>query len=165
MKKSIVTLVAGAVVAFSALPSSASLSLVETSTNTFGATTIIWESSFLDADYTLGDPILLTVNWQVVSGAATFNSLVQRGKIYTPTSKKDPALGTPLIVGAVANSGAAPSSGSVDAAFAFTALHFDEIRGVEIGNAHLTLRLNIDTDGDGATDSVIGFGVNVHVED
>lgn len=43
-------------------------------------------------------------------------------------------------------------------------LHCDAARQVQIGNAHFSLDLNVDQDGNGSTESVVGYGVNVHVE-
>jgi len=137
----------------------AALEKTESSTKTKGATTITWDSSFADFDYTLGDTIHMTVNWTVDAGAATYQSFVL--KRYTPRSKKDPATGTTPVVLYPGSNGA----NSVDVAFKFTGLHFDKKRNVEIGNAHFKLYLMIDTDGDGAVDSRAGYGVNVHVED
>ncbi len=48
---------------------------------------------------------------------------------------------------------------------AFTDLHLDKDRNVEIGNAHFKLYLLVDEDGNDTLETEAGFGVNVHVED
>ncbi|MFQ5898888.1 MAG: hypothetical protein ACE5JN_11670, partial [Candidatus Methylomirabilia bacterium] len=71
MRKGILLAVAlGALIAFSAAPAFALVVWVEESTKTKGATTITWDSSFADLDYTNGTPIGTTVNWSVDAGAA-----------------------------------------------------------------------------------------------
>jgi len=144
----------------------AALGLMETSTKTRGATTITWDSSFADFDYTCGSVITMTVNWTVDAGAAEFAGFAlkenKKGKGgFTPRSKKDPATGE---VSGVTYPGA-NGANSVDVSFRFTGLHLDKRRSVDVGNAHFKLYLNIDTDGDETPDSVVGYGVNVHVED
>jgi hypothetical protein len=49
--------------------------------------------------------------------------------------------------------------------FRFTQLHCDKKRNVDIGNAHFSLLLYIDKDGDGTLESTAGYGVNLHAED
>jgi len=131
------------------------LDLVETSTKTKGATTITWDSSFQDLNYSLGDTITMTVNWAVDQGAATYDSFAL--KRFTPKSQKDPADGQIINV--------SQSDNAVTIQFKFTDLHLDAVRNVEVGNAHFKLYLWIDQDGDGATETLAGYGVNVHVED
>jgi len=131
------------------------LDLVETSTKTKGATTITWDSSFQDLNYSLGDAITMTVNWTVDAGTATYDSFALKG--FTPKSQKDPADGQVLSI--------SQSGNSVTVEFKFTDLHLDRVRNVEVGNAHFKLYLWIDQDGDGAVDTLAGYGVNVHVED
>jgi hypothetical protein len=135
----------------------------ESSTKIKGSTTITWDSSFQDPDYILGSTITFTVNWSVDDGAADYNDFSLKvnpqGKGgFTPRGK-DPATGTTPVV-------TAQSGNSVTVQFKFTGLHLDKERDVEIGNAHFMLYLNIDKIGDdGVLDSVVGYGVNVHVED
>lgn len=52
----------------------AELELVETHTRTNGETTVTWDSSFADFDYTLGATVTMTVRWTVDAGAATYES-------------------------------------------------------------------------------------------
>jgi len=144
-----------------AAPVFAALVLVETSTKTIGATTVTWESSSQDMDYTLGHTITMTMDWTVDAGAASYDSFAL--KRFTPKSKKDPATGTTPTVTYPGSNGA----NSVDVAFKFTGLHLDkdQVPNVDIGNAHLKLYLMIDKDGDGTPETRAGYGVNVHVED
>ncbi len=46
-------------------PARAGLELVKQSTKTVGVTTVTWDSSFRDLDYTVGEPITMTVPWTV----------------------------------------------------------------------------------------------------
>ncbi len=137
---------------------STSLQAAETSTETKGATTVTWESSFADLDYTLGDTLTMTVNWEVESGAASYDSFVLKGD--TPTSERDPA----AVTNGVVTYPGANGPTSVDVSFAFTELHLDAERKVEIGNGYFKLYLRVDTDGDGRTETLAGYGVNIHVE-
>ena len=130
--------------------------VVESDTDTLGATIITWESSFEDLDYTVGTPISLTVNWTVDAGSAAFDHFDLRQ--YTPKSKGDPAIGTDPIVSA-----SGPNSVTVN--FQFSDLHWDGDRLVDIGNGHFKLYLSVDEDGDSVPETVVGFGVNIHVED
>ncbi|MFQ6134885.1 MAG: hypothetical protein ACE5KU_03605 [Nitrososphaerales archaeon] len=141
-------------------PTYAQLVDTETSNKTIGATEIEWTSSFQDMNYDLSSPtITMTVVWTVVSGAAAYDDFAV--KHFTPKSKKDPASGN-LISAANTNT---VTGGEVTVVFEFTELHLDKKRNVEIGNAHFKLNLMIDEDGDGAVDTLAGYGVNVHVED
>ncbi|RMF94451.1 MAG: hypothetical protein D6736_00015 [Nitrospinota bacterium] len=154
--------------ALAVTPVWAELEGIEQSTKTKGATTITWDSSFADFDYTLGEAIILHVDWTVDAGAALFSGVEL--KRFTPRSKKDPAEGTMDSVTLIDDSDDDDNDdgiyeGTVEIELTFTALHLDKRRNVEIGNAHLKLYLAIDTDGDGEVDSVAGYGVNVHVED
>jgi len=130
--------------------------VVESETDTLGATIITWEASFEDLDYTLGNPIVLTVNWIVVEGSATYDSFVLRS--YTPKTKIDPAIGTDPVV-------AGNGDTSVTFEFLFSDLHYDEDYLVDIGNGHFKFFLMVDEDGDGTPETRAGFGVNIHVED
>ncbi len=132
----------------------AALVFVEDSTKTKGATTITWNSSFEALDYTEGDPITMTVNWTVDTGAAVYDDLDL--KRFTPKGR-DPA-------GGFINT-TSPDSVSVVVVFKFDELHLDSTRNVLIGNAHFKLILEIDKDGTGGPESLVGYGVNVHVED
>jgi len=158
-----------AALVFTASPAFAELVLVEPrSTEEVGATTITWDSSFEDLDYTVGDTIMMRVFWDVDEGFATFAAFNLRPPNFTPKGP-DPADGTVLAVvfEDVNDSGGASSSGFVDVDFRFDELHCDEEEepDVLVGNAHFDLVLNVDTDGDGEADSDVDFGVNVHVED
>jgi len=156
MRKSFSSLVVVALVLAGLWAASATLGLTESSSDTEGATTITWDSSFADLDYNLGDTITMTVNWDVDAGVATYDSFVV--KRFTPRSKKDPAAGALL-------STPNQSGTEVTVEFNFDELHFDKKRNVEIGNAHFKLYLMVDSDGDGEVDELEGYGVNVHVED
>lgn len=140
----------------------ASLQVIERSTNSKGATTITWDSGFADFDYALGSTITMTVNWTVDAGAASYAGFDL--KRYTPPdSDKEPAAGTtPQVIYPGSN-----GPNSVDVSFAFTALHMDWEREppTEIGNAHFKLYLRVDANGDGIPETLLGYGVNVHVED
>ncbi|MFQ5884564.1 MAG: hypothetical protein ACE5IO_05625 [Thermoplasmata archaeon] len=129
----------------------------ERSQKTKGATTIEWDSSFQDPDYTLGDVLSITVTWDVLSGYAEYDSFDLKGKGFTPVPKKDPATGELVTV--------VQSGNSVSFDIRFDELHWDEVRQVDIGNAHLKLYLMVDEDGDGSAELLAGFGVNIHVED
>ncbi|MGF1615786.1 MAG: hypothetical protein ACFCVA_18270 [Gammaproteobacteria bacterium] len=142
----------------------AELQLVERDSQQEGATTVTWDASFEDLDYTLGESITMVVNWDVDAGYAKYGDFTLRGPQFTPKGR-DPAAGTLDSVELKIDSGAAPSKGSVEVTFPFTDLHFDEERQVDMGNAHFSLQLDVDTDGEGAPDSRVDYGVNVHVED
>jgi len=176
MKKRILVLalLVGVALALTATIVFAELELVETDTKTNGATTVTWDSSFADFSYTLSETITMTVTW-IVTGTAEYDSFDLRCpgnsstnldvnmkdkrecNSFTPRSKKDPANGELLSVN--------PNGNSVTVEFRFTELHSCSERNVEMGNAHFKLYLNVDTDGDGEPDKVVGYGVNVHVED
>ncbi len=123
----------------------------EQSTNTKGATTITWDSSFVETAYTKDQPLKVDVNWKVDAGSASFNKFEAKRNTWTP--KKD-------VNGTWLASGENPVTLTVT----FNDLHYDARRQCWIGNGHFKLYLNIDKDGDGIEDSVAGYGVNVHVE-
>jgi len=152
----------------------AEVELVETNTKTNGVTTVTWDSSFDDLDYTQGLTATMTVTWDVDPGVAVYDSFdlrcsdddnenldTKKGNrecsSFTPRSKNDPVNGELLSV--------SPGDNSVTVEFRFTELHSCSERNVEMGNAHFKLYLSVDTDGDGEPDKVVGYGVNVHVED
>lgn len=141
-----------------AMPALAGLELADQRTKTVGATTVTWDSSWHDFDYTRGNAITMEVTWAVDAGVAVYRGFDL--KRFTPKSKKDPANGQLLSV-TPDPSGA----NKVVVQFKFTDLHLDKTRNVDIGNAHFKLLLWIDKDGDGVVESVVGYGVNVHVED
>lgn len=145
----------GLVLALVAIPALAVVVAVGTGDKTVGNTRIVWDSSFQDLSYTLGDTVNLTVNWTVMSGAATYDRF--EFKKVTPRPRKDPAQGAML--------SATQSGNSVTVQFKFTDMHLDKRRSVDIGNAHLKLYLWVDTDGNGLTDTLVGYGVNLHAED
>lgn len=122
------------------------------STKTKGATTVTWDSSFIETEYTMGQPLTLYVDWTADTGSASFNHFAAKGKTWTPP--KD-------VKGTWSSYGANP----VVLTVRFTNLHYDARRQCYIGNAHFKLFLNIDKNGDGYAESVAGYGVNVHVED
>jgi hypothetical protein len=127
-------------------------------TDTVGTNEVTWISSFEDLDYTLGAPITLTVVWSS-TGLVEFDNVGLRG--YTPKSKNGAAQGTDPVFVYPGSAGA----NSVDITLTFLALH-PAPDGLSLkGNGHFTVYLRVDEDGDGATDSTAGFGVNVHVED
>lgn len=142
----------------------AALVLVERNSETNGATTVTFDSSFEDLNYNRGDEIVMTVTWRVDAGRATFHGFALRGPQFTPKGP-DPARGELLEVTLLHDSNGPGTEGAVEVVFRFTELHLDRERNVEVGNAHFSLLLNVDTDGDGVLDDVAGHGVNVHVED
>ncbi len=155
----VLSLVAVAILMFAfvgMMPVSGSLELVETSTESIGDTTVEWASSFEDLDYSVGDSITLIVWWNVLEGMAEYDSFEL--KMFSPRSIID------RVECEVYSIDVDLDTNTVTVVFAFTNCHWDSERDVEIGNAHFKLYLNVDTDGDGVTDSLAGFGVNVHVE-
>ncbi len=123
----------------------------EQSTNIKGATTVTWDSSFVETEYTVGQPLTVDVDWHVDAGSASFHSFGAKRNTWTP--KKD-------VDGTWSTSGTNPVTLTVT----FNKLHYDARRQCLIGNGHFKLYLNIDKDGDGSEESVAGYGVNVHVE-
>jgi len=144
-------------------PAGAALELVEQNTKTVGATVITWDSSLRDLDYEIGTTLEAEIHWAVDAGAATFSNFRLRGPNFTPKGP-DPAAGFLLGVDPPQDSTGQGSSGAVLVRFQLTELHCDADRQMQIGNAHFALDLTIDQDGDGGTDSVVAYGVNVHVE-
>lgn len=124
----------------------------EQSTKIKGATTVTWDSSFVETEYTLGQPLTVYVDWQVDAGSASFNGFEAKKKVWTPP--KD-----------VKGGWAAAGTNPVALTVTFTELHYDAKRQCLIGNGHFKLYLNIDQDGNGSQESIAGYGVNVHVED
>ena len=153
------TLVACAVVAMFGGVANAQVAVVETSTDTLGATIITWDSDFEDLNYAVGDPVVMTVSWTVEAGMAAYEDAYLRH--YTPKSKKDPALGDDPVFTYPGSIG----ENSVDITFSFSELHLGRERNVEISNGHFTFMLMVDEDGDGETDASARFGTNIHVED
>lgn len=147
------------VVALALISSSAgaAVELVEQDTKTVGATTVTWDSSFQDLNYTVGDPITIPVTWQVDAGSASFDNFVLRSPEFTPKGP-DPAHGELISVNLVQDSSSPGTSGQVNVTFRFSELHCDQERDREIGNAHFSLVLN-------TTEGIVAYGVNVHVED
>ena len=87
-----------AVFTFSGARSEAELMVVETTTELVGLTSVTVQTGFQETEYTLGDPILLTVDWQS-SPIAMFDGIELKRKGYTPIAKRgnrggDPAEGT-----------------------------------------------------------------------
>jgi len=169
----------------------AALELVGTDTRTNGVTTVTWDSSFADFDYTLDDTITMTVTWTVATGTATYDgfglrcpdngpnppnllSLSDLSDLSDPPDPPGPPPGrgcssfTPRSKKDPADGeliSVNPNDDSVTVEFKFTDLHLCPRRNVEMGNAHFRLYLDVDMDGDGEPDKVEGYGVNVHVED
>jgi len=137
----------------------AELSLTKTRSRTNGATTISWDFRFTDPDYTLGDTITLTATWTVDEGVAEYVSFDFGSITFTPRSRQDPVSGE-IVTPAFKN-----DDNSVTIKFLFSDLHLCPVRNAEVGNAHFTLYLDIDMDGDGVVDTVMGYGVNVLVEE
>lgn len=151
--------------ALGATPAFAALELVEQNSKTVGATSISWDSSFRDLSYVNAATITMEVNWSVDAGTASFNNFRLRNPPRFTPKGPDPANGELIGVQLLQNSDAQGSEGTVEVTFRFTELHCDAERDREIGNAHFSLDLAIDQNGDGVTDGVVNYGVNVHVED
>ena len=137
----------------------AELSLTETRSRTNGATTISWDFRFTDPDYTLGDTVTLTATWTVDEGVAEYVDFDLGSISFTPRSRQDPVNGA-IVTPIVEN-----DDNSVTVEFLFSDLHLCPVRNVEMGNAHFNLYLDIDMDGDGLVDTMMGYGVNVLVEE
>ncbi len=133
------------------------------------ATTITFDSCFQDLDYTQGDPLTLTFDWMVANGTCTYDGFELRGKGYTPVSKRNnpakssPAHGSARIL--LSGDSGDGTYGSVIVEVTFDALHSGKNGKVAVGNGHFRLKLNCDTDGDLANDTMASLGVNVHVKD
>ena len=118
-------------------------------------TTITWDSSFEDLAYQIDNPTTMSVDWSIDAGDASYYDFTLKN--VTPKKKSDPAgavLGTVI--------GGDPVSVSVT----FDQLHLNN-DNVDMGNAHFKLWLMVDTtagDGDNP-DTVVSFGVNLHVEE
>jgi hypothetical protein len=138
------------------------LELWEQGTETIGSTTITHDSSFHDHDYRQGNVITMTVSWTVDEGAASLNDFVL--KRFSPISKKDPVIGELLEVTLLKDSYNGDGEGEVEVKLNFLEIHYDMERDIQIGNGLFQLMLNVDKNGDGAPETVAGFGVNVHVE-
>ena len=122
---------------------------IERSTKTKGATTVSWNSSFVDADYdcqpiTLGEEDLGIV---VESGDAVFVGFLGKNQGFTPGD----------VTGRYV-AGETFFSVEVDS------LHYDAERGVWIGNVHLKMRMEVDKDGAPGREALADFGVNLHLE-
>lgn len=143
-------------------PVQAAPELVETCQDTVGAAVITWDCEFEDTDYSLGGMLTFTVNWTVDAGAAMYEDFTARGPGYTPKSKKDAVEGTaPTVDGFIDNG----TDGSVTVSIMLVDLHRAGKSG-EKANAHFSLWLRVDEDGDGVVDDEpTQFGVNLHVTD
>ena len=172
MRKLAVLTAAMALIAFAATPASAAdeaAGLVGSSVKPTGVTTVSWDSSFKDLSFTEGNTSTFTVNWTVDVGEAVFDSCGSKthkgkgkGGTFTPKSGKDPVTGSTTCI---LDNDSEDGAGAVVVRVTFDTLHCDKIRGVEVGNGHVKLYLDVDTDGFGGTDTLVGYGVNVHVED
>ena len=150
-------------IAAGAGPARADIEWIESDTDTLGATIITHDSAFQDTMYTSGDPVMLTVNWTLDAGAATFAGFETRGNKYTPKSKKGPATGTEVTVMSFVDASVPGTTGSVTVEFTFNDLHPVDKGEKGKGTAHLVLLLNVDMDGDDEVETLAKFGVNVHV--
>ncbi|MFQ5931343.1 MAG: hypothetical protein ACE5MM_02930, partial [Nitrospiraceae bacterium] len=144
-----------ALFAFGATPASAAVEFVDDSEKTTGDTTVTWDSSFRDLDYTEGDTVAFTADWTVDSGAAVFDSCgpkTHKGKgkggTFTPKSKNDPVTGSTTCV---------EDTNAVDFKVTFDRLHCDKNRNTLIGNAHAKLYLWVAEDFPGPTDLLVGY--------
>lgn len=123
-------------------------------TNTNGAQTITWTSSFTDDAYTEGETLFVPVSWSVDCGTtSSLDSVRLRGDGFTPGGEVE---GTSPVV-----------EGSTDSStlfsFAFTRLHQPGRRAVAKGNGQFLVDVGIDQDCDGTVDGQASLGVNVHV--
>jgi len=150
-------------IALAAPAALAALEAADQAVKTVGATTIRWSASFRDLGYQNGATLTIDVTWHVEGGAASFKNFRQRQPHFTPKGP-DPAAGALMGAQLAQNSGAAATSGNVQATLRFTELHCDAQRAREIGNAHFALELDVDRNGDGIADGVVAYGVNVHAE-
>jgi len=164
--------------AFSVAPASADLGdALKENTQTDGATTILFTTSFSEPDYVEGTTIDVVVHWHVVAGVATFNTVTFRNKNRC-CSKKVKAfidgftLANPQTHVANEGFGAHHLPGHVGTLF--LRIRFDPLSGDcndLRGKAHLKLKLNIDKNPapdaapDGLIDAVVGYGFNVKVRD
>ena len=129
------------------------LALVETNEMTFGeTTTIVWESSWEDLNYTLGETIPLSVMWEVVAGSAEFQEFMARKKTFTPKGVTGNFMAT------------TSTDNSAEGVLVFTDLK-SAGKDKKKGTAHLTLWMTVDSTGDDEPDLDVGLGVNVHVCD
>lgn len=127
--------------ALAATTASAEAELVEKVTVELGETTVTFDAVFLDDDYSVGDTLTITVDWEVEDGDATYVDFVQSELGYTPSG----ADGTePEVV--------EQSEGAVTAEFEFTALE-EFAFGWAVGNAHFGLVLEVEV-ADGVTEEV-----------
>lgn len=138
---------------------SSAVELIENSTQKIRKTTITWDSSFYDYNYTLGSTIEFNVVWTVDKGTATYNGFLLDS--LGPSDKIDSVMGE-FVSDPTNISG--NQGGEVKVEFKFTDLYLDEELNVEKGIAHFQLILNVDKNGDGTPDSVVNFGVNLEVK-
>lgn len=138
-------------------PTIATPVVVEWSEKISGVKTVEWTSSFKDSDYTLESAISITVEWDVTTGMAEFDNFDLKGKGFTPSSKKDPAFRSWVMIG--------QGDRWIEIGVTFDGLHWSEEELADIGNAHFKLWMMIAENGDGDVETLAGFGVNLHVED
>ncbi len=128
----------------------------------FGATTVKWTSSFEDLDYELGTTVTFDITWNVLTGVASLDKdepFAPRFPFFTPKDPFDPVEGEMEMVSSDAD------ARTVTVKVTFTALHFSEEEMSDKGNAHMSIFLFVDEDGDGAAETRVQLGVNLHVED
>lgn len=118
-------------------------------------TTIQWESSFEDLNYTNGELIALAVNWEVITGVAEFQGFMEKPKGFTPKGVEGRFMDTTVTD--------PPPETSAQGVLQFTALK--PTKKAQKGTAHLHLILKVDSTGDGQADLDVALGVNVHVCD
>jgi hypothetical protein len=142
-------MVLGALIALWATPAFADLEVAKTSTKEKGATSVTWNSSFVDVLYDCGQVVLQEANLGILVnyGDAAFVEFIGKNNLFTP--KKD-----------VAGGYSAGGVFTVD----LSSMHYDEERDVFVGNVHLKMLLEIDADGLPGREATLDGGVNIHLE-
>lgn len=128
----------------------------------FGATTVEWTSSFQDLDYELGTTVTIDISWNVPAGLAALDEdepFAPRFPFFTPKDPFDPVGGEMELVGFDTD------ARTVTVKVTFTALHISAEEMSDKGNAHMSIFLFVDEDDNGAVESRVKLGVNLHVED
>jgi hypothetical protein len=134
----------------------AAVNVLEWNNIVVGATELNWTCALEEDDYICGDPLIATVQWEVVTGAAEYDDFALRHSCYTPRSWRDPAIGTEVTATYV-------SGAEVEIDFAFCDLKTK--MNDEYGKGHFHLFLQVDEDGDGTVETTVGLGVNVEAID
>lgn len=168
MRKRTIALAMGVLIVLWAVPAFAQVAF-ETcepeEIESVGNTTIRCEPCIQVLNYTEGTTIEVPVEWMVDAGFATFNDLKikQKGRQFTPASKKSPASGTLGMPVLEVNSSGAGTTGRVNVPLTFQTLHHGQMGPVKIANAHAKLMLDASESGDPFTDTMVKCGVTVHV--